>query len=93
MPIENDPDTGVVLKLALQQVVNTGTGDVTRLMNWIVNNWRDLPIAARLEVYTYMTRVVYNERRFRETKPGMLSLTTECELEEIYNHIRSNMGA
>lgn len=92
MPLRNDPDTGLVIKLALQQVMNSGSGDVQRLKDWIMYHWPSLPFAARLEVYTYLTRIMHQDRRGREQKPGMVSLSTEYELEQIFAFVQNNMG-
>lgn len=92
MPLRSDPETGLIIKLALQQVMNTGSGDVNRLKDWIMRYWHMLPFAARLEVYTYLTRIMHQERRGREQKPGMISLSTEYELEQIFAFVQNNMG-
>jgi hypothetical protein len=92
MPLRSDPETGLVIKLALQQVMNTGSGDVNRLRDWLMRYWSMLPFPAKLEVYTYLTRTMHKERRGREQKPGMVSLSTEYELEQIFAFVQNNMG-
>lgn len=93
MPIGNDPNTAVVIKLALQHVFETSVGDMTRFKNWIADYFPSMDISVRLEVYTYMTRAMHKERRNRQSLLVQLPPDTEHDLELIFDYIQNNMGA